>query len=135
MLNENNHYTDLALAHDTTRIIQWLLKFSSPQIREDISKALMSLIPQMILSKYARNCVKRILKYGSSSTRDLVINALHGNIVKFASHTMSAPILDYVYGEIASKKQQQTLKQEFYGDIYKTVSKHIFLLNVKVLLE
>lgn len=129
MLNQNNHYKQLALAHDTTRIIQWLLKFSSSQIREEISKALMNLIPEMILSKYARNCVKRILKYGSALTRNNVISTLNGHIVKLASHTMSAPILDYIYSEIASKKQKQCLQQEFYGDIYKTVSTFYYIMN------
>jgi pumilio homology domain family member 6 len=119
LLNEKNNYCQLALAHDTSRIIQWMMKFGSEKVREEASKALMDIIVEMIQSKYARNTVKRILKYGSANVRSAVISALFGNILKLASHTWSAPILDYIYTEVATKKQRQQLKQEFYGDIYK----------------
>lgn len=90
----------------------------------------MELVVPMIQSKYARNCVKRILKYGSGETRGQVLTALHGHVVKLSAHALAAPILDYAFGEIANRKQKLLLQQEFYGDIYRTVREaHLFVFN------
>lgn len=76
----------------------------------------------MVQSKYGQHAVKRILKYGSDAIRHKVINKFLGHIVSLATHTVSAPVLDFAYGEFANKKEKLHMQQEFYGDIYKNVS-------------
>lgn len=85
----------------------------------------------MMQSKYARNCVKRILKYGNENVRHKVLEAMYGNVVKFSSHTLSAPILDYAYSEIADRKEKINFEQEFYGDMYKTVGYYYYIESEK----
>lgn len=51
-----------------------------------------------------------------------------GHIVTLAAHSISAPVLDYAYGEFATKKEKLHMQQEFYGEIYKNVS--LFRINV-----
>lgn len=76
----------------------------------------------MVQSKYGQHAVKRILKYGTDFIRHEVIKKFFGHIVSLATHSISAPVLDYAYGEFASKKEKIHMQQEFYGDIYKNVS-------------
>ncbi|CAG9584575.1 unnamed protein product [Danaus chrysippus] len=112
-------YKAIALTHDLSRVIQVLLKHSSDEIKHEITEELMDIMATMMQSKYAHHSVKRILKYGNDSIRHQVIKKLFGNIVSLASHSISAPVLDYAYGEFASKKEKMHMQQEFYGEMYK----------------
>ncbi|CAG4979581.1 unnamed protein product [Colias eurytheme] len=114
-----NQYKSIALTHDLSRVIQVLLKYGSEEIKSDITKEIMDIMVPMMQSKYAHHSVKRILKYGSDAIRHQVISKLFGHVVVLAAHTISAPVLDYAYGEFANKKEKLYMQQEFYGDMYK----------------
>lgn len=74
----------------------------------------------MILAKYASFCVSRMIKHGSVQMRAKVINKLFGNVVKFLSLGHSSAIVDSVYVTYANNQQKAFLRQEIYGDLYKT---------------
>ncbi|XP_028171227.1 protein penguin [Ostrinia furnacalis] len=114
-----SHYKSIALTHDLSRVIQVLLKYASDEIKNEIIAELLDLVVNMAQSKYGHHAVKRILKYGSDSIRHEVIKRFIGHIVSLASHNISAPVLDYAYGEFANNKEKIHMQQEFYGDIYK----------------
>lgn len=107
------------MAHDTARIIQCMLKFSCPVLREKISNNLMSITIDMATSRYAHFCVMRMFKYGSPKTKQNLIESFYGSIVKLASHNISYKILDHVYHFVATENQKALMKQEFYTDLYR----------------
>ncbi|KAL0892791.1 hypothetical protein ABMA27_014492 [Loxostege sticticalis] len=113
------HYKSIALTHDLSRVIQVLLKYASDEIKNEIIEELLDMVVSMAQSKYGHHAVKRILKYGSDAIRHEVIKRFLGHIVSLASHAVSAPILDYAYGEFANNKEKIHMQQEFYGEIYK----------------
>ncbi|XP_076618730.1 pumilio and CPL domain-containing protein penguin [Colletes latitarsis] len=113
------YYNKVILMHDMSRIIQWIFKYSDSEIRIIIFNELKSLLLTMILSKYAKNCVKIMLKYGSQKIRHEIISTCYGNIVKFMSHSVSAPLLEVMYAQWTTHTEKIYFKQEFYGDIYK----------------
>lgn len=76
----------------------------------------------MATSKYAHFCVMRMIKYGSSAVVEKVINGLFGKIVKLINNVYGAAILDTIYVSWASSQQKAFMRQELYGDLYKTVS-------------
>ncbi|KAK9883600.1 hypothetical protein WA026_001775 [Henosepilachna vigintioctopunctata] len=119
MLKTDGNYTKFVMAHDTSRIVQWLLKYSSSFVRQEILKELLGSISIMMQSKYGVFCIKRLLKYGTVETRSKIIKAFYGNSVKLASHAMSAPYLEYAYSTWATPQEKLHLVQEFYGDMYK----------------
>ncbi|CAH1108682.1 unnamed protein product [Psylliodes chrysocephalus] len=119
LLKGKGHYQKFVLAHDTARLVQWLLKYSSAIVVAQISKELIPVSVEMLQSKYGIHCVKRLLKYGSSEIRSQVIDTMFGHSVKLASHSVSAPVVEYAYSTWASPLQKQYLTQEFYGDLYK----------------
>lgn len=114
-------YKSIALTHDLSRVIQVLLKHSPEDVKNEITEELIDIMVPMMRSKYANHSVKRILKYGTDYIRHEVIKKLFGHIVSLASHTISAPVLDYAYGEFTTKKEKIHMQQEFYGDMYKNV--------------
>lgn len=122
-------YKHVALTHDLSRVIQVLLKYSNEEIKTEITEELIGIMVPMVQSKYAHHSVKRILKYGNEYIRQEVIKKFYGNIVNLASHTISAPVLDYAYGTFASQKEKIFMQQEFYGEIYKNVSSYNLCLN------
>ncbi|XP_068631615.1 protein penguin [Battus philenor] len=112
-------YKSIALTHDLSRVIQVLLKHSSDEIKNEISEELLDIMVPMMQSKYAQHAVKRIMKYGTDVIRHEVIKRFFGHVVSLATHTISAPVLDYTYGEFATKKEKLHMQQEFYGELYK----------------
>ncbi|XP_023026299.2 pumilio and CPL domain-containing protein penguin [Leptinotarsa decemlineata] len=129
LLKGKELYPKFVLAHDTARLVQWLLKYSTDLVIKQISKELIPVTVDMLQSKYGVHCVKRLLKYGSSETRSQVIDGMLGNAVKLASHAVSASVVEYAFSTWASPTQKQYLIQEFYGDLYKNAKdanvKHI----------
>ncbi|KAF7270686.1 hypothetical protein GWI33_016355 [Rhynchophorus ferrugineus] len=113
------HYAKFVLAHDTARIVQWLLKYSSNIMVQQISQELIPVTVSMLQSKYGIHCVKRLLKYGEADIRTSVINQMQGHAVKLANHSLSSPVVEYAFSNWASSSQKQFLIQEFYGGLYK----------------
>ncbi|XP_034187161.2 pumilio and CPL domain-containing protein penguin [Osmia lignaria lignaria] len=113
------NYNKVVLTHDMSRIVQWMYKYSDSKIRQNIFKELQPLLLSMIESKYAKNCIKIMLKYGSPEIRNEIISACYGNVVRLVSHSVSAPLMEDIYSTRATDLEKMYLKQEFYGDMYK----------------
>ncbi|KAL9882258.1 pumilio and CPL domain-containing protein penguin [Glossina fuscipes fuscipes] len=109
----------MVMAHDSSRIIQSMLKHATPSLREELSNRLLLWVADMAVSKYAHHCVLRIFNYGSPTIKTKLADALMGSIVKLACHNISSKILDLVYLTAANPKQKAYMRQEFYGDLYK----------------
>ncbi|CAG9827685.1 unnamed protein product [Diabrotica balteata] len=120
LLKGGGHYPKFVLAHDTARIVQWLLKYASDLVINQISKELIPVSVSMLQSKYGIHCVKRLLKYGKSEIRSQVIDAMVGHAVKLSTYTISAPLVEYAFSTWATPLQKQYLVQEFYGDLYRS---------------
>lgn len=119
LLEANDSIAKFVMAHDTSRILQCMLKYAEPQLREQLSKCLLPKVVDMSMSKYAHFCVLRMLKYGSPTTKIDVVDAFMGSIVKLACHNIAHKIIDYVYLTVANDKQKIHMRQEFYSDMYR----------------
>lgn len=113
------NYNRIIFTHDMSRIVQCILKYCDAEIRQVIFEELKPLLLSMIESKYAKNCIKTLLKYGSQGIRQEIISSCYGNVVKFMSHSVSAPLLELMYSTWATEIEKRYFKQEFYGDMYK----------------
>lgn len=113
------HYSNVIFTHDMSRVIQYMIKYCEADVRQAIFHEIKPFIVQMLQSKYAKNCIKNILKHGSRDIKNDVINAFYGNIVKLMSHIVSAPLIELTYSTWCTDFDKLHFKQEFYGDIYK----------------
>lgn len=104
--------------HDMSRVIQWLIKYGSPEIRGSVLNEMKPSLVLMFQSKYVKNCVKKMLRHGTDDIRKEIISACYGNVVKLVSHSVSSSLVDYAY-TFATDLNKIHFKQEFYGDMYK----------------
>ncbi|EFN79580.1 protein penguin [Harpegnathos saltator] len=112
-------YSKIIFTHDMSRIIQCLIKHCEADVREAIFCEIKSSILEMSQAKYAKNCVRAILKYGSQKIRNEIATTFYGSVVKLMSHTVSAPLIELVYSSWCKDHDKIYFKQEFYGDMYK----------------
>lgn len=114
-----NHYSKVIFTHDMSRVVQCMIKYCETPIRQAIFHEIKPFIVEMLQSKYAKNCIKAILKFGSQEIRCEVISGFYGNIVKLMSHSVSASLVELTYCTWCTKLDKVHFKQEFYGDMYK----------------
>lgn len=120
LLRGADNFQKLVLAHDTARIVQCLLKHSPAAQRSEIADYLIAKVPEMAVSKYAHFCVLRLVKYGAAETKTRVIDALQGHVLRLCNNKYASTIVDTIYVSWASSQQKANLRQEWYGDLYKT---------------
>ncbi|XP_014258311.1 pumilio homolog 3 isoform X2 [Cimex lectularius] len=129
----NNHVKKLAasvkgnldkmvMRHDTARIIQWLLKLGTPEVKESIVSELINDVVVLVRSKYSNHIIKCILKSCNSSTQRQLIQNCYGHVLKLLSSKISAPIIEDMYSNYANKKEKMLLKKELYGDLLKNTT-------------
>lgn len=85
----------MVYSHDTARIVQWMLKLGSPEIRTQVINELIKHVPKMLLSKYACLCVKNMLKEGNKDQRKTIIDSLKGKIYTYTMYSVSIPFKIY----------------------------------------
>ncbi|KYN10708.1 PREDICTED: pumilio homolog 3 [Trachymyrmex cornetzi] len=114
-----NHYNKVIFTHDMSRVVQCMIKNCEAHVLQAISQEIKPFIVEMLQSKYAKNCVKAILKHGSQEIRRGIISGFYGNIVKLMSHSVSASFVELTYSTWCTSLEKIHFKQEFYGDMYK----------------
>ncbi|XP_014222554.1 pumilio homolog 3 [Trichogramma pretiosum] len=114
------HYLKMIFMHDLSRVIQWQIKYSNPDIQLEIVTEIRPQLIKMFFCKYSKNIIKTLLKTaGSSKIKQEILEVCYGNVVKLTSSVLSASMFEKIYVEIASVQQKLAFKQEFYGDYYK----------------
>ncbi|XP_015114671.1 pumilio homolog 3 [Diachasma alloeum] len=113
------NFKKFIFTHDISRIVQWLIKFCTPEIRQSIVEELTPELKEMWMSKYAVNCVKKFLKYGSPEIKQTVMTSCQGRVISIISHSVSASVFNNAFNNCITESTKNQLKQEFYGDIYK----------------
>lgn len=83
----------MVYSHDTARIVQWMLKLGTPEIRSQVINELIKHVPKMLLSKYACLCVKNMFKQGDAEQRKVMINSLKGKTYSLTLHSVSIYIV------------------------------------------
>lgn len=83
----------MVYSHDTARIVQWMLKLGTVEIRSQVINELLKHVPKMVLSKYACLCVKNMLKQGNSEQKNTIINSLKGKYYVLTLHTVGKSII------------------------------------------
>lgn len=91
-------------------------------------------IVQLSTTKYGHFSVSRLLTYCGKDIRMKVVNSMFSHIVKLTSHAYSNAIIDIVFHTYATPVQKIFMMQEFYSDLYKSVSER-FIWAITIILE
>ncbi|KAK7790228.1 hypothetical protein R5R35_014536 [Gryllus longicercus] len=116
-----NQLNKLIYAHDTSRIVQGLLRLGSQSVRSSICDELAPEFTEMMQKKFSAFIIKSILKYCDGKWKTKVLESMKGSIVKLMTNSASAPLVDHVYTQIASPDQKISMEKEFFGSLLLTV--------------
>ncbi|ODV64913.1 Puf family RNA-binding protein [Hyphopichia burtonii NRRL Y-1933] len=109
---------DLVMKHDASRVVQTLVKFSSREKREIITKELKGNFYQLATSSYGKYLLVKLLHYGSKESRALIVDELHGKLRKLMRHKEGAYVVEDLYVLYSSAEQKHQMIREFWGAEY-----------------
>lgn len=112
----------LIFKHDSSRIVQALLKYSDPNLeRRHILEQLSGNYVELSQTTYGKFIALKALKYApNSSERSKIIQEFLNSklLVKLFQHKFSGQVLDTIFCIYANGKERQRMLQEFYGTEY-----------------
>ncbi|KAK7488494.1 hypothetical protein BaRGS_00020279 [Batillaria attramentaria] len=126
---------ELAVVHDSARIIQCLVQYGSPEQRAAVLEEIKDHIVDLCKNKYAKFIIRKLLKYGSKPQKALIIKAFHGHVRKLIRHKEASDIVEYAYNDFANALQRLFLLEEFYGPAFSMFKTHTTRSLDDVLLE
>ena len=105
---------DFVFKHDSVRVIQCAVKYSSPDQKRLIAKELQGEYQALAESRYAKFLIARLVA-GDSEIRDIVVPEFYGHVKRLIRHPEASWIMDDIYRTIATKEQKAMLLREWYG--------------------
>ncbi|ODV89039.1 hypothetical protein CANCADRAFT_148426 [Tortispora caseinolytica NRRL Y-17796] len=111
----NSIVEDLVLKHDSSRVVQSLLKYGDANIRRDIALQLKGSYLDLAKSSYGKYLLVKLLHYGSKETRKDIVGALHGHYRKLMKHREGVYVIEDIYREYSTVEQKRQIIREFYG--------------------
>ena len=105
----------IALKHDSSRIIQALLKYGSPPQRTVVFDEIEPHIMDLVKEKYGHFIVKKLIQY---CDKERAINALRGHIPELLRQQYGAGIVELAFSDYASPLDKCRFVEEFYGAEY-----------------
>ncbi|KAF3909875.1 hypothetical protein ABW21_db0206470 [Orbilia brochopaga] len=109
---------ELVFKHDASRVIQTAVKYGSAERRQQIARELKGEYVQLAESAYGKYLVVKLMHYGNTATREMIIGEFYGNVRKMAKHREACYVIDDAYREYATPKQKAAIISEFYGVEY-----------------
>lgn len=106
---------EFALKHDTVRVVQTALKYSTVERRKMIARELAGTYAQLAESKYAKFLIGKLLTEGDKEIRDLIVPEFYGKVRKLINHPEASWILDDIYRGAATPEQRAIMLREWYG--------------------
>lgn len=109
---------EFVLKHDTVRVVQTAIRYSSPAQRREVANELKGVYVQLAESRYAKFLIGKLMVQGDEEIRDLIIPEFYGKVRKLINHPEASWILDDIYRTVATKGQKAMLLREWYGPEY-----------------
>lgn len=106
---------DFVLKHDSVRVIQTAIKYSTPEQKRLIAKELAGTYRELAESKYAKFLIGKLLVQGDDQIRDIILPEFFGQVRRMIKHSEASWILDDVYRGVATKQQKAIMLREWYG--------------------
>lgn len=105
---------DFVFKHDSVRVIQCAVKYSSPEQKRLIAKELQGDFQALAESKYAKFLIAKLVA-GDDQIRDIVVSEFYGHVKRLIRHPEASWIMDDIYRTIATKEQKARMLREWYG--------------------
>lgn len=104
---------DFVFKHDSARVIQCAVKYSSPDQKRLIAKELQGEYQALAESRYAKFLIARLVT--DNDIRDIIVPEFYGHVKRLIRHPEASWIMDDIYRTVATKEQKAMLLCEWYG--------------------
>lgn len=105
----------LALRHDTSRVIQTMVKYGTEDQLTLILEELKTEILPICKTRYSKFLITSFLKNGSAKQRGLIISLFSGHIRELLRHTEGAQVLELAYNDYANKDERREIILEVFS--------------------
>ncbi|BFZ17092.1 hypothetical protein BsWGS_20131 [Bradybaena similaris] len=109
---------ELAVVHDSSRIVQCLVQYGNDSIREIIFDEVKADLCDLCKLKYAKYVIRKLIHYGSKELKNEIFKCFHGHIRKLIRHKEASDIIEYAFNEFATAPQRVAILEEFYGPAF-----------------
>lgn len=106
---------DFVFKHDSVRVIQTAIKYSTMEQRRMIARELKGEFKTLAEGKYSKFLIAKLVEKGDPEIRDLVIQEFYGHVKRLINHPEAAWIVDDIYRAVATPEQKARLLREWYG--------------------
>ncbi|KAF2003290.1 ARM repeat-containing protein [Amniculicola lignicola CBS 123094] len=106
---------DFVFKHDSVRVVQTALKYSTMPQRRMIAHELSGEFKTLAEGRYSKFLIAKLLEKGDAEIQNLIIPEFYGHVKRLINHPEAAWILDDTYRAVASPKQKKRLLREWYG--------------------
>jgi pumilio family protein 6 len=122
---------DFVFKHDSVRVIQTAIKYSTIEQRRMIARELKGEFKVLAEGKYSKFLIAKLLEKGyvihfsavifanggprDPEIRDLIIPEFYGHVRRMINHPEAAWILDDTYRAVATPEQKNRILREWYG--------------------
>jgi pumilio family protein 6 len=104
---------DFVFKHDSARVIQCAVKYSSPDQKRLIAGELQGEYQVLAESRYAKFLIARLIT--DNDIRDIIVPEFYGHVKRLIRHPEASWIMDDIYRTVATKEQKALLLREWYG--------------------
>ncbi|OAK98593.1 ARM repeat-containing protein [Phaeosphaeriaceae sp. SRC1lsM3a] len=106
---------DFVFKHDSVRVIQTAIKYSTMEQRRMIARELKGEFKTLAEGKYSKFLIAKLVEKGDPEIRDLIIQEFYGHVKRLINHPEGSWILDDIYRAAATPEQKARLLREWYG--------------------
>ncbi|USP74153.1 uncharacterized protein yc1106_01427 [Curvularia clavata] len=106
---------DFVFKHDSVRVIQTAIKYSTMEQRRMIARELKGEFKVLAEGKYSKFLIAKLVEKGDPEIRDLIISEFYGHIKRMINHPEAAWIVDDIYRAVATPEQKNRMLREWYG--------------------
>ncbi|KAI6653271.1 Pumilio domain-containing protein [Oopsacas minuta] len=104
-----------ALRHDTSRVIQTMVRYGNEDQLSRILEELKSHIVLICKTKYSKFLVTSFLKNGNPKQRAQIINLFLGHVRELLRHTEGGQVLELAYNDYANKDERREILLEIFS--------------------
>ena len=119
----------LALRHDTSRVIQTMIKHGNePQLAQILEEIKTQIIP-ICKTKYSKFLITSFLKRGNSQQRAQIMSLFSGHVRELLRHTEGGQVLELAYNDFADKEQRREIHLEIFSPEFKHFKPDLYSLK------
>eukprot|EP00475_Leptophrys_vorax_P015955 TRINITY_DN22337_c0_g1_i1.p1 TRINITY_DN22337_c0_g1~~TRINITY_DN22337_c0_g1_i1.p1 ORF type:complete len:625 (+),score=192.67 TRINITY_DN22337_c0_g1_i1:1227-3101(+) len=111
----------LAVKHDSSRVMQLCIKYCTDEIRDQIVAGLKGHFVFIASNMYGYRVIMKLLAYHGkeAAIRDTVLNDLKPKLRQLAGRKESSKVIDFIWRELSNEKQRRMIIRSFYGKEFK----------------